>query len=410
MMKNAILSGLICLIVMPLMAQENNEIPWQKEHKGVDFKFKAGYGIGLGDAKGADMIDLGVSVGKRFDDMYFGLGTGMFNGTSSGSEPVIPITADWETFWGKGRIVPTALLRIGYGINTADDIKIGKEKIKVPNCLITQVMTGIRLGVTRSVDLDLSAGLLGLTAVGGSPGTSGTNVYLSIGGSLNFHKSTNPKPKKPKKPTRERGLQLTMEVGENGFNDDGKTYSGFNFATVVTYKFNHNLSAGIGVGCEFLDGMDIRGGYLNYASDASRPSSAGMWSSLDNAAKIFVRGQYNFTKKRFSPFVACDAGLRMYQYESNVDISDEAQSAIGKPSSSAMYMEPSLGFSLRTTNNSYIELKAGYALAPNISGSASEFKDETGYRASYRSSLKTSAPFVSLGFRHTFGLGGKWFK
>lgn len=410
MIKNTILLGLVCLTTIPLAAQEEtNKTPWQKEHKGIDFKIKTGYAIGLGNAKGYDMLDMSISAGKRFDNMYFGLSSGALMSSSEGSNAIIPITIDWETFYGKGRIAPTTLLRIGYGINTASDIKIGKnEKIKMPNYLITQVMPGIRFGITRRADLDIGAGLIALTAVGGSTGTSGTTVYLSIGGSVNFHRTTDPKPKKPKKPkkpTRERGLQLAVEFGKNGFNSNN--YFGFNLATAVTYKFNPHITAGIGAGCEILDGMDINGKYLNYNLNTSRSYSMYTQYSLGSAAKIFARGQYNFTTKRFSPFVACDAGVRLYQYSVTNTEDADAKSAIGKPSSAAIYTEPSVGFSLRTTNNSYIELKAGYAFAPKISGITSEFQDEFTYYASYRSPLKTSAPFVSLGFRHTFNQMGK---
>ena len=358
---------LVLLSTNILLAQESND-SWQKEHKGLDYKFRGGYSSGLGDAKGFDMINIEASVGKRFDNMFFGLGSGAWIGTSSGSDAIIPITLDWESFFMKGRITPTALIRTGFAINTASDIEVGKETIKTPNFLILQAMPGVRLGISRCVDLDLAVGLTGMTSIGGSEGTNGTNVYLSFGGALNFHKSTKSKVK-PKVPTRESGIQVAIEGDWLGFAGGDLDYEGEGFAFAVTYKFNHKLSAGIGMG-----------GYGTVSKNE--------WygTDVEMITKYFIRGQYNLTSKRFSPFVACDAGMRTYSY----------YDYISRPKSTDFYVAPSIGLSIRTTNNSYLDLKVGYSLA------SKEVIDDA--------IVSGSAPFISLGFRHTFGWGSNWFK
>lgn len=356
---------LVLLSTNILLAQENNDA-WQKKHKGLDFKVRGGYSVGIRKAEGFDMINLDASIGKRLDWMYLGIGSGAWLGTSSGADPIIPITLDWEAFITEGRITPTALLRVGYAINTAEDIKIMGETIKQPNCLVFQAMPGIRFGVTRRVDFDLALGMTAMTSVGGSPGTNGTSVYLSVSGALNFHKTTKPKPQKP---IRESGMQVTIEGNWFGFAGGDLNYEGEGAALALTYKFNHKLSAGIGMGM---------GAYGD---------------GVEGTTKYFLRGQYNLTSKRFSPFIACDAGMHINRYYDD-----------SKPKSTDFYVDPSIGLSIRTTNNSYLDLKVGYSLTT---------VDVTNYDMYFtesENSVSGSAPFISLGFRHTFGWGSKWFK
>lgn len=387
-----------------LKAQETVNTGWRKEHKGLDMQLNGGYSFGLGDASGYNMMNLDVTVGKRLDNMFFGLGTGIWTNTESGSDAIIPILFGYEVLWSNRRVSPFTMLRMGFGINTAKDIKIGKETFKQPNYLLTQVMPGVRFGLSRSIDLDLGVGLIGMTSVGGSKGAGGrTSVYMSVGGALSFNKSN--RPRKPKVPTRDKGMQITLEGGKLGFGSGDDKYSGITASLAVTYKFNHNLSAGIGAG---LDGTEpeIAGGisFLKI-SDGTVKGRDTRYMSFSIPPKVFVRGMYNFTSKRFSPFVACDAGVRFYSFDKDYgynNYGNEIESLIGSLPSTGFYIEPSVGISVRTTNNSYLDLKAGYALSPAISGKTAERFDGDSYSAASRAALNTSAPFVSIGFRHTF--------
>ena len=361
------------------------------------------------------MLNFDIGLGKRFDNMYFGLGTGVWTGTESESDAIIPIAVDWDAFWGKGRIVPTGKMRLGFGVNTAKDIHIGKETIKMPNYLVTQVMPGIRIGLSRSVDLDLAVGLTGLTSVGGSKGAGGkTNVFLSFGGALNFHKSTNVGPKKTKKPVRSRGLQIVIEGVKSGFSDDDGEYSGYGGALTVTYKFNHNLSAGIGIGTDGVESSIIDGLGLLKIEEGKVVEQYKTVATMNTCPKIFVRGMYSLNKKRFSPFISCDAGLRLYSFDygygSEEKSLEDIFDIVGDYPSSALYIEPAVGISIRTTNNSYFDIKVGHSLSPSVSSKHADITDESCCVAAHRASFKVTAPFVSVGFRHTFGIGSKWFK
>ena len=107
------------------------------------------------------------------------------------------------------------------------------------------------------------------------------------------------------------------------------------------------------------------------------------------------------SERRFSPIVSMDAGIRLYQDNSgflkNLSYQSEEE-AIGDIADNALFVAPSIGFSLRTTNNSYLELKAGYELAQRKSKKGQ--KEGTYY---YVPSFNADVIFVSLGFTHTFG-------
>ena len=79
--------------------------------------------------------------------------------------------------------------------------------------------------------------------------------------------------------------------------------------------------------------------------------------------RLFARGVYRFSKKRFSPIAACDIGLRFN-------------------SVTQFFVAPAVGGSVRMGSNSYLNLKVGYHIEKDLSGL-----------------------LANLGFTHTFGWG-----
>lgn len=235
-------------------------------------------------------------------------------------------------------------------------------------------------------------------------------------------------------PTRGRGFQVTFEGGKMNFtNTKGDyDYNGGHFYGVLGYKINKKISTGIGLGFDAVE-MSYQGGIQslklnNTTGETERNIS---WLSEDlGVFKLFARGQYRFTDNRFSPFVACDLGIRctisgyrdMYG-ESLLFDEDNAwkygtyleeykagslTQLLGKPSVVNVFATPTIGFSLRTTNNSYLELKAGYTLSPYAMGVRKStdytFNNEQITHIASCRPIKMSAPFVSLAFTHTFGV------
>ncbi len=77
---------------------------------------------------------------------------------------------------------------------------------------------------------------------------------------------------------------------------------------------------------------------------------------------------------------------------------------VDKPASIGFYAQPAIGISLRTTKNSYIELKGNILLATKVKGT----KERNGDIAISVRDKKVNTPcFVSFGFTHTFGKRGK---
>lgn len=232
-------------------------------------------------------------------------------------------------------------------------------------------------------------------------------------------------------PTRSRGLQLTIEGGKMNFTntEDDYGYNGGHFYSVLGYKINQKISAGVGLGFDAV-GMSYQGGIqslkLNNTTGEIEKNTSWLSEEL-GVFKVFARGQYRFTDNRFSPFVACDLGLRFtsglqniygenwlfdedesWRFGSNREeyIAGSLTQLLGKPSIVNVFATPIIGLSLRTTNNSYLELKAGYTLSPYAMGvrKSTDYTfdgEQITHIASCRP-IKMSAPFVSLSFTHTF--------
>lgn len=211
-------------------------------------------------------------------------------------------------------------------------------------------------------------------------------------------------------PTRTRGFQVTVEGGKMNFADDTKeeySYNGGHFYGVLGYKINQKVSAGFGLG---FDAVEM--GYSNAIQSLKLNNTTGEIEQDDSwlsggmeVFKLYARGQYRFTDKRFSPFVACDLGLRFTSGLQDI-FGESLTQLLGKPSIVNVFATPTIGFSLRTTNNSYWELKAGYTLSPYAMGVRKStdytFKNEQITHIAACRPIKMSAPFVSLAFTHTF--------
>lgn len=399
-------------------------------HKGLDFSIMTGYHAGVGDFKNMGSIPVEIGLGKQFHpNLYVGLGTGAWIGTEEGSKPMIPITADAKLMFPlqSTQIKPIITVRLGYLLNTAEDVDGGKvdyggyevetEGYSMPDFVMMEIMPGVQLPVSKTTDFLLSAGYThGFGTKGGGGGG-----YFTVKAGLNFHKNPNKVklgPKREKVPTRDKGLQFTLEGGTN-FNNDPHNVFGYKANLVCTYKLNPHFSVGGGLGCEKfypfeadgaladgyytgVEGEDIQVISPEYGGDGYTENCYGYYGGV-TALNVFARGVYRITNRRFSPFVSVDAGVGMYSFDEEMmqgfdDIVDE-------PSKVRPFVSPAIGFSLRTTKNSYLELKGGYTFATGVKAQKGYSAEESTYVSTAGKSL--CRPFVSLGFTHTFGKRGK---
>lgn len=392
--------------VTKITKEEVKENPAKKvvfsdgKHRGLDFAINAGYLIGVGDAEDSNFPSLEISLGKQLSkNLYLGLGAGAWIPTGDG-DLQIPISIDSKIMFPSrsSNVTPLGIFRLGYVINTAGDIEIDghgymdDQTIEAENAFMLQIMPGLELPLSRKTDFLLAAGYTHAFTDGGGGG------YFSVKAGLNFHKnqSLKPRPKRPKAPVREKGFQLTLE-GAPAF-CYGAEFAWFgNIA--VTYKINPYLSAGIGLGCESLWGVQGEG-EIQLVGNTAKERRYDMQSGSAECAKGFIRGTYRMSERRFSPIVSMDAGLRLYQSNSGYlkELNQRDAEAIGDIADKALFVAPSIGFSLRTTNNSYLELKAGYEL---VQRKGKKGREEDLYY--YVPSVNTDVIFVSLGFTHTFG-------
>lgn len=387
-------------------------------HKGLDFSIMTGYHAGVGDFKDMGSIPVEIGLGKQFHpNLYVGLGTGAWIGTEEGSKPMIPITADAKLMFPlqSTQIKPVITVRLGYLLNTAEDVEGGKvdyggyeietEGYSMPDFVMMEIMPGVQLPVSKTTDFLLSAGYThGFGTKGGGGGG-----YFTVKAGLNFHKNPNKiklGPKREKVPTRDKGLQFTLEALGNfgGFD------MGFGGNLVCTYKLNPHFSVGGGIGYETYQPFcmdefshdphsnDIQ--VIRLYDEVHGEEFYDYYGSV-NSLNIFARGVYRVIDRRFSPFVSVDAGVGMVSYDG--ELMRGYDNVVEAPSKVTPFVSPAVGLSIRTTKNSYIDVKAGYTFATGPKAQKS-YSEDTYVSTATRNMTK---PFVSLGFTHTFGKRGK---
>ena len=391
-------------------------------HRGLDFTVDVGYGIST--QGGSGIITTGIGLGKRFTkNFYFGLGTGAYV-SPDGGNPLVPVTADFKALFpvGRARIAPGGLLRMGYVFNTEGDktFSVGSGryresfKVEMPNYFMLEIMPSVEIPLSSKVDFNVALGYMHLIPVGdGSDGMDGSGYFMSRVG-FGFHKGA----AKPMKPVRDRGFQWGIEGGTFDVPD-------FNTGIVLSYKWNKNLSFGVGFGldskCMDYDDESRHGVMTTAFSDGSLQEGR-IWAEDQlYFYKFFARGTWRFLDYRISPIVSCDLGVKWmanYDYYNlglgGYEVGDELAELTDDYSYSGFYFTPSVGVSLRTTNNFYLEAKVGYSCTAAI-----KEKSETvnsiydGYETEFDVSLpkrKMSSLFFSIGFTHTFRLGSNWGK
>ncbi len=431
-MKKSFSTLVIMFMSLALYAQEQKitiSSPEFKEyndgrHKGLDFSIKTGFMVGVGDAKGADMIPVDLSLGKQFSEkLYFGLSSGVWIPKGSDGDVNIPIALDAKVMFPSETSTTKFNLgmRLGY---------LASSNSKVSGSILGELMPGIQLPISKKMDFLISAGYAHAFSMESNGGSAG---YFAVKAGINIHKNpfyVKKGPRREKVPTREKGLQFTLEGGFNPSPYDGAEFAG---NLVCTYKLNHYLSVGGGVGYERTnpfyrdfdsDNAQISDYDIQYVvADDNKVSTFG--SNLNirlNSYKFFARGVYRPFKSRISPIASLDLGMRYMQFEDdmfNTSMIDsygtwyyldaEQSSFMDKLSSVGFYAQPAIGLSLRTTKNSYLELKGSLLLATKVKGQKARGTTEHygDIAISMRDKAVNTPCFLSLGFTHTFGKRGK---
>lgn len=410
-----ILIALLIGLTSPAVAQENNTKTYSIDgkHRGLDFSIGAGYNAGVGDSKGSTFLPLEFGLGKQFHpNLYVGMRSGAWVAISDKASAQIPIMSDFKVMFPgaiEGKLKPIINARLGYLLNIegnkkieADDGMGGTVRTTAESfdMIVMEIMPGIQIPLSKTTDFILSAGYTHGFATKSGGGNGG---YFSVKTAFNFHKRDTKKVKAPREKvdTRDKGLQLTIE-GE--LNNRERTGGGGNL--VFTYKINPHFSAGLGGGYHVFspfndDGEDIQ--YIGGLREYQYP-----YQGSPQMYTFFARGNYRLLDKRLSPIGTIDLGMRKYKWEGEEDEPEpygyNLREYLKAPSTS-FFVAPAIGASLRTTKNSYLELKVGYNIASNLKAQKwGDFEKQVYYSTKSKS---MSYGFISIGFTHTFGKRGQ---
>ena len=385
------------------ITKEDNYSPNENGHRGLDFGIDAGVDI----MNGGTNIPVELMLSKRFNrNISLGLGAGV-NIPTGGGDATIPIFLDFKGYLPlkSTKLTPFVDIRGGYAINTASDVTVGSGKYKVTvkasDFVTASIMPGIRIPMSNRTDLDFGLGYMMYAPTGG--GGKVTSAFAMRLG-LNFHKSSNPI-NRPPVPTRNTGFEF-------GFDAYGAQDLGLNL--LFGYRLSKKLSVGLGVGVSNSI-TDVKS--TRVATYYSEPDAQGAVAHEDKDEesdnltflKVFLRGEYRFTTKPFSPYVALDLGLRK-------TMADDEYSVSGFPDNfkaycSGFFARPAVGISWRCTNNSYIQLHIDYELSNGGVKSYNVTENRNGYRGGRYQSIhykcdggKFSAFSVGITWKRTFGL------
>lgn len=332
-------------------------------HRGLDFSVEGGLLLGkAGSVAGGG----GIELGKRFNqNFYWGVGVGVLGG--NGADAQIPITTTFKALFPvtASGIAPNVAFRTGFVYNTGEDETYGSGKyavkVEAKHGWEIGLMPGVQIPLGQKVDFNFNLGYQCNVTFGGGAGHS---FVMNAG--FGFHKpyekiTKTKKTKKPKKPTRDQGVQYGIELpigfGANSLIDIGPAF-------VLGYKINPNLSVALGY---HAGGLSVDRNLIEesigdsyYGGGRTDEDSEQLFGGQHS---LFLRGQYRVIDKRLSPIASVDIGFRKYNFDdgnflNSINDSYEIDKKLTR--SAGFLFSPAVGASLRTTNNSYLELKVGY--------------------------------------------------
>lgn len=406
-----ILIALLVGFINPAAAQEN-KYSIDGKHRGLDFSISAGYNAGVGDMKGSTFLPLEIGLGKQFHpNLYVGMRSGAWVAISDKATAQIPIMSDFKVMFPsktEGKLKPIINARLGYLLNTEGDKKIEvdngqggtmSETAETFDMIVMEIMPGVQIPISKTTDFILSAGYTHGFATKSGGGSGG---FFSVKTAFNFHKRDTKRAPREIVDTRDNGLQFTIE---GDLNNRERLGGGGNL--VFTYKLNPHISVGLGGGFHAFSPFNRDYDYSNDIQyvNGMRETTYGCQGS-PTMYTFFARGNYRLLDTRLSPIGTIDIGMRKYKWE------DEEYEPYGyklseylKSPSTSFFVAPAIGASLRTTNNSYLELKVGYNIASNLKAQKwGDFENGVYYSTKSKS---MSYGFISVGFTHTFGERGK---
>lgn len=360
--------------------QKREYEPYYHLYRGIELDLTAGANIYLSSLVNASAFMGTVGIGRRFNpNFYAGLSFSFIPETEA--FPLMAVARGYIPLKNP-KYEATAEVGLGYVIDG--------------DFFVLTAIPGIQMPLTHWMDLRAGAGLM--TAFTGY----GTILMSSLNATLALHGTTDLNKKKEKRTTLNKGLQISIEGGFGDIvrgsidryhwidadrylsGEEGqprikeiKAYGDFSeieVSPVISYKFNPHFSIGAGMG--------IGIGENNYRikSDAKytltchdEPEKTIMldWKHEDDCedyygTRFFVRGEYRFSSKRFSPFASVELGFLTKKLRISQPPYPHASGDYYPDHETRFFtidIVPAVGMSLRVGSNSYISLKCQYNLA-----------------------------------------------
>ncbi len=352
-------------------------------HRGLDF----GVDLDFMVQKGGGSFSPDITIGKRFSkNFYAGLAGGpqipfQGGGVNSGT-----VAADFKYLYplpNRKNLLPGGMLRIGYYGDFSDY-----------SYVMFSIMPTFQFVASKTVDLNCGLGFAEYVHTG-SGGANSAAFAIKVG--FDVHKpAEHQKIMLRHNKTVDSGLELTLE----GNYATGGTIDGAMGALVVDYKWNPYLSFGVGFAYGTID-LNKKNGVTVTTTNSNGTESI-KHEDLEapdnsNTAKLFLRGNYRILKGNHSPLVSCDLGLIFSDME-EWRVGDE------KPATTEVFFYPAIGYSLRTTSNSYLYAKVGYTVSSPITKSyeTSSTNSKNAITTTKYDKLKESGIYFAVGYTHTF--------
>ena len=132
------------------------------------------------------------------------------------------------------------------------------------------------------------------------------------------------------------------------YSSDNAFYGGFGAKMTAMYKFTPQLKAGIGTGLEYKD-------MLSYGFKESKADKRVdvYYSNEYMLLPVFIKGKYNITKSKVSPFVSVEAGMEFVVNDNDPDYVTHAPH---------YYAMPAVGVDFNIGRQTRLFIQAGYMM------------------------------------------------
>lgn len=377
---------------------------YNRLYSGWEFDVDLGFGFATQSGIGRKFIS-SVQVGKKVtENVFLGVGGGI--NLNSVDYKAIPVFANAKFYFPIENTNKDLYLDLRGGISFLP----GHNSSRM---WTGEVLMGMQVPLSQGADVNIGAGYV-LNRQKGNYFNGDFVIKTGIG--LRQVKMLRTPKERVKKPTKDKGLQLTLEGLAGGWASYESTYINYHSYiyganVILTYKLNKNLSFGGGIGAEVQKGFDNVGyDYYNLNQWEHESFNFDYYNEEKHGSyKIFVTSNCRLNDKLVSPIFSLSFGMQKY-----LNLPNKVQATVLSYNSFygyttttenfklkntlAWFASPELGLSFRVSSNSYLEIKGGYQVSTPMKVSI----PKANYVRDVDDKINTSHFYLKLGFTQTF--------